>query len=325
MCEFVSALTAALASLGENIPYHYVMGVSGAAFRFTLNPGEWDPRNYGIRNISADPYEPVRRAFEAVGYEFSVFQTTSKRDDMARIRASIDSGTPVLAFGVVGPSDCCIVTGYDDGGEVLLGWSTFQDIQDDHNIPHDSTGYFRKPGWYDNPHTDGYILIGAKAERPSDRAIHLAALKWAVHLVRMPRIGHRCTGLEGLRAWAEEMTQEKCFSEGNTQVLGHRYLSTSINMTMLDDHRSAVPFLRRVADEERDLAPDLFLAADCYGEACRLRDSLDDYIREDFSEEALRGIADPDKRTAYAHILLQIRDREEDGICYIERALEGLE
>jgi len=34
---------------------------------------------------------------------------------------SIDRGIPVLAFPVVGPSDCCIITGYDEGGEVLLG------------------------------------------------------------------------------------------------------------------------------------------------------------------------------------------------------------
>ena len=76
---------------------------------------------------------------------------------------SINRGIPVLAFGVVGPSDCCIITGYDQGGDVLLGWSTYQDIPEDHNIPHDVTGYFGKPGWHEN--IPGYILIGAKGER----------------------------------------------------------------------------------------------------------------------------------------------------------------
>ena len=57
-----------------------------------------------------------------------------------RIMDSINRGIPVLAFGVVGPSDCCIITGYDQGGDVLLGWSTYQDIPEDHNIPHDVTG-----------------------------------------------------------------------------------------------------------------------------------------------------------------------------------------
>ena len=322
MCEFASALTAAMGCLGEHISYHYVMGTSGAAFRFTLNPGEWDFGNYGIRSISADPNEPIRRAIEAVGYEYILCERASKQDDTARIIASIARGTPVLAFRVVGPSDCCIITGYDEGGEVLLGWSTYQDIPDDHNIPHDPTGYFRKPGWHDN--LGGYILIGAKMERPPQRAIYLDALKWAVYLMRTPRMGHKYTGLEALRVWAEEMSQEKYFPEGNDQVLGHRYVSAAINMTMLHDHRSAAPFLRQVVEEQPDSAPELSPAVACYTEVYRLRDSLDGLIKDDFSEKAMKGIADPDIRRAYADIVLQIRDQEEEAVAHIERVLERL-
>ncbi len=61
---------------------------------------------------------------------------------------------------MVGPSDCAILTGYDEDGDILLGWSTYQDIPDDHDIPHDATGYFRKPGWHTN--TPATILIGEK-------------------------------------------------------------------------------------------------------------------------------------------------------------------
>ncbi|MFC1718797.1 hypothetical protein ACFL6S_34415 [Candidatus Poribacteria bacterium] len=323
MCEFASALTAALECLGEEISYHFAMGTSGVAFRFVMSPGEWNPGSYSIRNFSEDPNEPIHRAFEAIGYEFALFERTTKQDDMSRITNSIDRGIPVLAFGVVGPSDCCIIAGYDEDGEVLLGWSTYQNIPDDHNIPHDPTGYFRKPGWHEGLH--GYILIGAKVEYWPLREIYLDALKWAVNLVRTPKVGDRCAGLEAYGVWAEEMTQEKHFPMGDKQVIASRYLGTSIYMTMLDDHRSAVPFLRQVIEKERDLAPGLSLAVDCYAEACRLRNSLDDYIKEDFSEEAQRRIADPDIRRAYAHIVLQIRDKEAEGIGHIERVLERLD
>ena len=234
--------------------------------------------------------------------------------------ASIERGTPVLAFPVVGPSDCCIITGYDEGGEVLLGWSTYQDIPDDHNIPHDPTGYFRKPGWHAN--LDGYILIGAKRERPPQRAIYLDTLRWAAHLMRMPKLGQKYTGLAALKVWAEEMTEAKYFPEGNGQVLGHRYVSTAINMTMLHDHRSAGPFLRQVVNEEPDLAPGLCQAEACYAQVYRLRDRLDGLIKDDFSEAAMKGIADPDIRRAYADIVLQIRDKEEEAIASIEHVLE---
>lgn len=33
MCEFASSLVSTMDCLGESIPYHYVMGISGVAFR----------------------------------------------------------------------------------------------------------------------------------------------------------------------------------------------------------------------------------------------------------------------------------------------------
>lgn len=45
----------------------------------------------------------------------------------SEIRASIDAGRPVLAFGVYGPPECCVVTGYDQDGATLIGWNYHQD------------------------------------------------------------------------------------------------------------------------------------------------------------------------------------------------------
>ena len=320
MCEFASSLTSALNCLGEDVPYYYVMGTSGVAFRFTLNPGEWDFGNYGVRNIAGDPNEPIRRAIKAAGYEFTICDKATKQEDAQRIMSSIDRGIPVLAYPVVGPSDCCVISGYDEGGEVLLGWSTYQDIPDDHNIPHDATGYFRKPGWHDN--LSGYILLGAKKERPPLRAVYLDALKWAVHLLRTPEIRDNRTGLVGLKLWAEEMTQEQYFPAGDGDVLGHRYVSAAINLTMLRDHCHAEPFLRQAAEVEPDFQPELSQAADCYSEVKRIRASMDDLINDNFSEKAMQAIGDPEVRRAYADKILQIRDQEAQAAAFIERLLE---
>jgi hypothetical protein len=320
MCEFASSLLSAICTLGGCAPYHYILGASGVAFRFTLNPGEWDFTNYGIREVSADPYEPIRRAIQAAGYACTVCEASSKQADAATIMSSIDRGVPVLAFRVVGPSDCCIITGYDEGGEVLLGWSTFQDIPDDHNIPHDVTGYFRKPGWHDN--LPGYILIGAQVGRPPLHNVYLDAVKWAVHLMRTPRMGSKRTGFEGLSVWAEEMTQEQYFPAGDEQVLGQRYVSTTINITMLRDHCSAEPFLRQAAEEVLDFQPELWLAADCYRDVKHCREEMDDLISDNFSAKAMQAIADPEIRRAFAGKILQIRDVEEEAIGHLEHLLE---
>jgi hypothetical protein len=320
MCEFASAFVSAMNSLGENIPYHYVMGTSGAAFRFTIHPGEWEFGNYSILNISADIMEPIRRAFDAVGYEYTRYEKGSRQDDIARIMDSINRGVPVLAFQVVGPSDCCIITGYDADGEVLLGWSTYQDIPEDHNIPHDQTGYFRKPGWHDN--TPAYLLIGEKGDRPPLRSAYLDALQWAVHLMRTPLMGRNVTGLEGLTLWAEEMTQEKYFPAGDDHIIGHRYVSAAINMTMLRDHCLAEPFLRQAAADIPDFQPELTLAAGCYEEVKRIRNGMDDLIADNFSEKSMKAIVDPEIRRAYADAILRIRDAEAEAVGHIEHLLQ---
>jgi hypothetical protein len=308
MCEFASSLVSAMNSLGEDIPYYYVMGMSGVAFRFTLNPGEWDFSNYSIRNITPDTYAPIRRAFAVAGYAYTLYEPYSFQDDAVKIMDSINRGIPVLAFQVVGPSDCCIITGYDEGGEVLLGWSTCQDIPDDHNIPHDVTGYFRKPGWHEN--TSGYIMIGAKVGRPPLRAVYLDALKWDIHLMRMPGIGRKVTGLGALQTWAEEMVQAKYFPAGDDTVIGQRYVSAAINMTMPRDHCLAEPFLRQAIKAVPDFQPELSQAAECYGEVKRLRDGMDDLIADNFSKHAMMAITDPGIRRAYADTILRIRDVE---------------
>ncbi|MBN1877817.1 MAG: hypothetical protein JXA33_26590 [Anaerolineae bacterium] len=322
MCEFASALVSAMMCLGENLPYPYVMGTSGVAFRFTLNPGAWDFGNYGIRNISADAYAPIRRAIDAVGYAYTLGEKTTWQDDATNITASIDKGIPVLAYGVVGPSDCCIIAGYDEQGKVLLGWSTYQDIPDDHNIPHDVTGYFRKPGWHDN--LGGYILIGDKKERPPLQTIYADALKWAVYLMKTPSMGDKLTGLEALKIWAEEMTQEKYFPDGDEETLGWRYVSAAVNMTMLRDHCSAEAFLRQVLEDVPDFQPELSLAAECYGDVKRIRNGMDAIIGDNFSEQAMRAIAIPEMRRAHADAILQIRDKEQEAVTHIEQLIERM-
>lgn len=319
MCEFASAFVSAMDSLGEDIPYHFVMGVSGVAFRFTLHPGEWDFGNYGIRSVAADPDEPVRRAFAAAGYGYAMYQPGSFLDDAARIMGSIDRGVPVLAYRVVGPSDCSIVTGYDEGGAVLLGWSTFQDIPDDHNIPHDATGYFRKPGWHEN--IPAYMLVGEKASPPPPREVYRDALKWAAHLLRAPSVGSNAAGLRALEIWADEMTQEKYFPTGDDSIMGQRYVSAAINMTMLRDHCLAEPFLRQAAANVPEFQPELSAAAGCYGEVKRIRDGMDALISDNFSGQAMKAIYDPAIRRAYAGAILRIRAEEEKALNHIERCV----
>lgn len=319
MSEFASSVVSALNSLGEQIPYTFVMGVSGSAFRATINPGEWDFGNYSVRNITADPYDPVRRSLAAVGYEASIYAKGNHQEDTARIVASIDRGVPVIAFGVVGPSDAVVIAGYDQDGDVLLGWSTYQDIPDDHTEPHDVTGYFRKTGWHDAMHA--YLMIGSKVERPPVRAIYLDAFQSALHLLRTPQLESKATGLEGLKVWADEMNQAQYFPADDHDLVGWRYVSVAVNMTMLRDHCLAEPFLRQASADVPDFAPELSQAANCYAEVRRIVDEMSEIISDNFSEKAMQAIHDPQMRKAYAEGILRIRDAEAEAAGHLENLL----
>ncbi len=321
MCEFASCFVSGLQALGDEIPYDFVMGTSGVSYRFTIDPGRWEFGNYGIRNISPDPYAPIKRAFSAAGYAYAIHERSTYEEDAARIKASLEAGVPVLAFNVVGPSDCVVITGYDEDGAVLLGWSTYQDIPDDHNYLHDATGYFRKPSWHAN--TPAYILIGEKAPVAQDpRATYLAAFRWAVSLMRMPSLNHRVTGLAGLQVWAQEMGKEQYFPPGDEETLGQRYVSAAINMTMLRDHCLAEPFLRRAAGAAPEFAPELSRAVEYYQEVSRIRRGMDDLIGDNFSESAMKAIAVPEIRREYAESILRIRDAEEQAVQQLERLIQ---
>lgn len=99
-----------------------------------------------------------------------------KEDALTLIKSEIDCGRPVIALGVVGPPEACIITGYKNNGNTLLGWSLYQDSQDDCEF--DETGYFIKDNWWTSNYTQGIISIGDDIITPtSDLEVLENALK----------------------------------------------------------------------------------------------------------------------------------------------------
>ncbi|NLG81971.1 MAG: hypothetical protein GX490_05580 [Bacilli bacterium] len=90
----------------------------------------------------------IKYAFDWAGYNYLIID----RDDnyqylKSEITNAIDQNHPVLAFGIVGPPECSLITGYDNFGEILIGWSHFQERE---SLPKESNGMFRKANWFDN-------------------------------------------------------------------------------------------------------------------------------------------------------------------------------
>jgi len=52
---YPSCLKAILTHLGDSLPYHYLLGASGAAFRLVWHAERWEPGNVDIIFMAEDP------------------------------------------------------------------------------------------------------------------------------------------------------------------------------------------------------------------------------------------------------------------------------
>ncbi|MEW6752841.1 MAG: hypothetical protein AB1505_17955 [Candidatus Latescibacterota bacterium] len=111
------------------------------------------------------------------------------------------------------------------------------------------------------------------------------------------------------------------FPADDEQIMGLRYLSTAVNMTMIRDHGAIAPFLRQAAVETPELAAGLAPAIDCYSRLRPLTDRLACCMPDTFSPEAIPRVRDPAIRQEYAGIVLHMRDHMEAGIRSIEQFL----
>jgi hypothetical protein len=207
---FPSCLAACLRYLGEAFPWLplygpdqewrvnygnvFLLGATGMAFGLLWRPG-WHMDNAELL-MMADPRQLIDRAFRCVGYSYRVIEKAGQPEDELRyrreIRESISTGRPVLAFGLISPTECGIITGFDEETDVLLGWDYYQDdprFAGGHQI--DPSGYFSKRDWFRQVRS--LIVIGERENEPASAVDYL--LSGALERVRTPAVYGRCSGL----------------------------------------------------------------------------------------------------------------------------------
>ena len=158
--------------LGDDIDYSDIMVVSGAAFRLTWDRNSWFGGNVDIC-FTFDNYDAsYRLAIEGLGRSFT--HTPRKNDTpehkqefIQLIRENIDAGIPCIAMGIIGPPEACVITGYRDGGNTLLGWNFFQDRPEyaGKGVRIDESGYFVTDAWWENGF-EQIITLGRTVTEP---------------------------------------------------------------------------------------------------------------------------------------------------------------
>jgi hypothetical protein len=355
---FPSCLKAVLGSMKESYPYHYLLATSGAAFRLLWHSKKWEGGNVDIVFMTEDPLEPFRRALGAAGRNFEILLNGTDHwnepslpaavrqrylaesfVDEAVIRTklidSIDKGRPVVGLGVVGPPEACIITGYDDGGDVLVGWSMFQEhMNPEHDIKDDDmcapvgveeSGYFRQTDWFSK--LAGAIILGEKA--PYDESvIYHDTLELIPRIIKTPMVNEFYSGQRAYEEYIAKMLSDDEFDTDDMGVLSEKKLVHYDAMTMISERGGGAQFLQDAADrpELEPAASLLRRAAEAFKLSASQMEGWWKVVGQIWADEVaqVRATADAAMRRAFVPYIQKSKEKDLEAAELIEEALERL-
>jgi hypothetical protein len=304
------------------------MGVSGAAFKMFWVP-PWAECNCDLLIVGE---EPIRRTFRALGYDYTYLPDRDRRNRLSKefyretISREIDRGVPVIAIGIVGPPEASVITGYDEGSDVLYGWSYFQE---------NGSAYYRAADWYDNAY--GLILIGAQKPAPPRQQVLLDALEWAITLTREPELDLEVPQVDGpLRCYSGLAAYDQmlaALAQGDAlSAMSRDALTTPLHALvndgawlMMEKRRYAAEFLNEMADPAKHSSSELYKAAELYTRLSQVWLEAGKMMPwSDTSPDDILRLTDPKWRAEFAGYVRQAKQLEEQAIAHVECAVELL-
>lgn len=295
--------------LGQDIPYHFVMAASGAAFRLTWDTTSWNAGNVDAVFTFDDPLRSFRTAIEALGRSFHLIERSgkapsSKEEFITFIRERIDSGIPCIALGIIGPPEACLITGYREDGAMLLGWNFFQDNPEfNAGATFDDSGYFISRTWWENPCTTAVMAMG---EQISPIFEPQTVLHNAIEALSGRIAGNYAKGLDAYDAWKRALLDEAQFPRNAVMpLLFERLMCQCDAMDCLMDGRHNAALYFEALKEELPGHHRLCATAKAGFEevlSCvkQMAELLDGYAR---GEEQLHRLADADVRQNIARLI----------------------
>lgn len=315
LSPFPGALYALLDYLGDHQEYDYLMGITGAAFRRL-----WSRDDGGNIDLSRFGEMPFRLAFNALGYTWQRLPA-EKTIMLDAIKTSLAQGIPPISFGLLGPPEAGLVTGYAEDGAVLYGWSYFQPNR---------AGYYELCNWFetmDKSNGYGLLLLGEKTGNiPPPREVLLTVLEWAIDLAYTnprPNLPQHVSGLAAYDAWAEALACDADYPAANAEQMAYRAMIYGDQCTMVEERRNAARFLRRM----KGAAP---CEADLLEEAAMLYDNVATVVAQlwpwpvESNAGAIRALADPDQRRQLAAYICTAGTHEKQAVACLEKAWAAL-
>jgi hypothetical protein len=315
LSPFPGSLYAVLEYIGDPCDYDYIMGVSGAAFRRF-----WNRDDGGNVDISYLGDAPFSRILEALGYGWRKIPA-DKEAMIQAVKESLNRNVPAISFGILGPPEAGMVTGYAEDGQVFYGWSYFQETRDK---------YYMKNDWFETlmPGKDmkGLIILEAKkSERPSPRQVLIQSLEWALDLettAQRPDVPDHLAGLAAYDGWADAMEVDADYPPDDREAIVTRLMVHGDQCVMLYERREAAFYLRKLIGVAPEAAGPLEAAAALYDEIGGLDSQV--YPWAPWHEDAFKGLPDPKLRREFARLVRLAKEKETRAVAHLENALACL-
>ncbi|MDF2675365.1 MAG: DNA-binding protein AraC-type [Clostridiales bacterium] len=257
--------------LGQDVSIDFSMVSTGTAFRLTWDTTSWNGGNVDVIHTFDKPEVTYKLGVEALGREFHIITRSNtscdvkfkssnnsdkKNDFINFIKKQIDIGFPCIALGIIGPPEACIITGYRENGEILLGWNFFQDaIEFATDVKIDESGYFISSKWWENNDTIAVISIGEK-NKPmiSNKEIIENAIKVMTGRFDMKSGKTFAKGINAYDAWKKAILNEADFPQNAIlPILAERLMCHGDAMDCLADGRNnAAIFMKKLSEEMKE-------------------------------------------------------------------------
>jgi len=256
--------------LGQDVERDFTMVSTGAAFRLNWDTTSWNGGNVDVIHTFDNPETIYRLGVEALGREFnmitrnnkscdvkfgSTYNSDTKADFIEFIKNQIDKGHPCIALGIIGPAEACIITGYKENGNILLGWNFFQDaIEFAAGIKIDESGYFMSDQWWENNDTAAVISMGEKNKSLiSNKKIIDNAIKVMTGRNDIKSGKSFAKGISAYDSWKRAILNEADFSVTVLPVLAERLMCHGDAMDCLADGRNnGAIFMKKLSEEWKE-------------------------------------------------------------------------
>lgn len=261
--------------LGEHVDYPFIMVGSAAAFRMVWNHEMWDLSNVDLFHALNETNEVYRLGAEALGREFSFLERTAhttKEEFISFIKKHIDEGYPCIALGIIGPPEPCIITGYRNYGEELLGWNFFQNDPEFATVMDtDESGYFISRDWWGNSDTQAVMCMGAAIK---ERLTTKEILAVGIRVLEGRKVGCYSKGLKAYEAWERALENVDTKTESYACLFEKMLCHNDAVNCLTDGRKSAASFFAKQAKESSEHRSDYKMIAKAFDQCVKEMEAM---------------------------------------------------